>query len=152
VTDEVGVGEANRQNGGEVRAGVDKLEEVFGHGGGYPTSCQPFQSCRDIENISSMIIINKLYKQSKIQRGSHADGILRAEAKQIVYTWQDLFISEVKEMPISDLVCHYILTSPDSIPVRAREKLFTHEESLWLEQKIPEMLSAGIIEHVVSPC
>jgi len=54
-------------------------------------------------------------------------------------------------MPPTDLVCHYIPTWPRSIPVRARDKLFTQEEVTWMEQRIPEMLAAGIIEHAVSP-
>ena len=98
-----------------------------------------------------MEIVNKWYKQSKIRLGSHAIEGLQDEGKRILYTWCDLFISEVNEMPTADLVCHYIATWPGSILVRARDRPFTQEESRWLDQKIPEMLAAGIIEHAISP-
>ncbi|RPA91659.1 hypothetical protein L873DRAFT_1712992 [Choiromyces venosus 120613-1] len=54
-------------------------------------------------------------------------------------------------MPVTDLIQHYILTWSSSILVYVKEGLFTIKEDHWMEDKIPEMLEAGIIEYVVSP-
>ena len=132
------------------REGKDQLDEVFGQTGGYPTSRRPFESRREVDNQSPIGTIDKWYKKSKIRLGVHANGNLLEEAMRILYTWRDLFTSEVSKMPTTDLVCHYIPTWPGSIPVRAREKLYTQEETRWMDTKIPEMLAAGIIEHAVS--
>jgi len=55
-------------------------------------------------------------------------------------------------MKATDLVEHFIPTWPGSTPVRAKEKLFTAEESRWMEVRIPAMVKAGIVEYSVSRC
>lgn len=97
---EVGVGSEEKQRAdGE---GVEKQDEVIGQAGGYPTLCRPFHSQREIDKSLSMEIVSKWYEQSKIRLDSHAIESLQDQAKRILYTWPDLFISEVNEMPTTD--------------------------------------------------
>ena len=96
--------------------------------------------------------IEEWYNGTKIKIGEEVSrGILRA-MKRLLYTWRDLFVIEVGKMPATDLVYHYISTWPGSTPLHEKERLFTPEESRWMEDKIPEMLKAGILEYSVSLC
>ena len=46
----------------------------------------------------------------------------------VFYTWRDLFVEDMVEMPATDLVTHTIPTRAGEIPRRAKDKLYTPRE------------------------
>ena len=88
---------------------------------------------------------------SGIRLGASLTPEERQEAQLLLYTWKDLFVRQLKEMPITDLVEHRIPVRSSTQPIRARDKIYTREERDWLEINIPEMEKAGIIGRSESP-
>ncbi|RPA90798.1 DNA/RNA polymerase [Choiromyces venosus 120613-1] len=123
---------------------------IFGKSEGYPTERRPFHSRHDRDEKTDLRVVEEWYQQAGIKVGSTIIGETLDSIKRLLYTWWDLFASDIEEMPTTDLVYHYIHTWPGSVPVRAREKLYTTEEVKWMETKILAMLKAGIIEYAVS--
>jgi len=69
----------------------------------------------------------------------------RQQAQLLLYTWNDLFVLRLEDRLVTDLVEHSIPVHPDSQPMRAKDKLYTKEESDWVEEHLSEILKAGII-------
>jgi len=133
---------------GEI-ANVEQ-ERVFASMGGYPTRRRPQSYRRDLDLETKLSVVEDWFDNSGIKLGL---GIMSSELEQAMrtlYTWADLFTTELGEMPVTDLVKHHIPTWFYHVPVRARERLFTPEEDRWMKEKIPKMVEAGILEHSVS--
>lgn len=73
------------------------------------------------------------------------------EVARVMYTWKDLFVEDVRDMPQTRLVQHRIPTYPGVIPFAARIPLYTPEEEDWMEENLPPMRDANIISGCVSP-
>lgn len=72
------------------------------------------------------------------------------EAAYVLYTWKDLFVKNVKDLPATPLVEHRIPTYPDFVPKASKLPLYTPEEIEWQHRNIPPMISAGIIKQCIS--
>ena len=70
---------------------------------------------------------------------------------RLFYTWRDLLVEDMVEMPATDLATHTIPTREDAVPRCARDKLYTPRERKWMDRNIPKMLEAGIIDYSVFP-
>jgi len=74
-----------------------------------------------------------------------------AAGQLLLYTWKDLFVLRLEDILVTDLIDHRIPIDPDSQPICGKDKLYTMEESDWIEEHLPEMLKAGIIGRSESP-
>lgn len=126
-------------------------EEVFGRTRGYPTDRRPVNYRRDIDGETSDEVITEWFKASGITIGSKAAGPEEAEAHRLLYTWRELFASNVDIMPPTDLIEHSIPTWPNAVPVRSKAAIHTLKEKQWMEENIPKMISSGILDYSVSP-
>jgi len=110
-------------------------------------ACRPLCS----EQAAYRPVSTTLFESSDIKLGVSLTLEERQEAELLLYTWKDLFVRQLNEMPVTDLVEHRIPVRPNAMPIRARDKIYTREECAWLERKIPEMEKAGIIGRTESP-
>jgi len=134
----------------ELEVGNVEQESVFPNLGGYPTSRRR-QSCRgNLEMETEIGIVEKWFCSSGIKVGAQVMGKDLEESRRTLYTWSDLFTTELGDMPMTDLGQHRIPTWAYHIPVRARERLFTPEKDSWMKEKIPKMVDAGILGYSVS--
>ncbi|KAJ8175493.1 hypothetical protein LV161_008779 [Aspergillus fumigatus] len=69
----------------------------------------------------------------------------------LLYTWKDLFVERVTDMPATRLVEHRIPTYPWATPRAAKLPLYTEEEKSWQVENLPKMVDAGIIIECMSP-
>jgi hypothetical protein len=93
-----------------------------------------------------------------IQENTHLLSLLVTEdnpkwlaVADLLYTWRDLFIEHVTNMPATRLVKHHIPTFPWAILRAARLPLYTEEERIWQVKNLPKMVDAGIIIKCTSP-
>ena len=129
---------------------ADTAEQVaFGHVLRFPTQRRPADyRC---ELIISANGISTWFESSGIKLGASLTTDERQRAQQLLYTWRDRFVRQLKDMPVTDLVEHRIPVHQGAQPTRARDKIYTKEERDWLEINIPEMERAGIIGRSESP-
>jgi hypothetical protein len=102
--------------------------------------------------------ITKDHEEAQIwlKANSHLLGPLITESEwpavaDVLYTWRDLFVEQVTEMPATRLVEHRIPTFPWTTPRAAKLPLYTEEEKKWQLQNLPRMAEAGIIVECTSP-
>lgn len=147
-------GDAGRKGSPAERstANVTSVEEgIFSRMGGYPTTRRPIDYRREIDRDTPDAAIDEWFEASKITIGSKAFGTDIAEARRLLYTWKDLFASDVDVMPPTDLIEHSIPTWHNAISVRAKMPLHTLRETKWMEENLPKMVASGIIDYTVSP-
>jgi len=87
------------------------------------------------------------FETSGIRIGRHLTSSQRMRAIQLLYTWKDLFISDIAQLPATDLVMHTIPTYPNAKPHRARDPIYAADEIQWQHEILPEW--SGV---VISPC
>ena len=69
----------------------------------------------------------------------------------VLYTWRDLFVEDVRQMPQTRLIEHRIPTYPRVVPKAAKLPLYTLQEEEWIQENIPKIEAAGIIARYNSP-
>jgi len=124
-------------------------QTAFGHILEFPTQRRPTTYRRQL--MSSATRIPTWFEVSGIRLGESLTTSERQQAELLLYTWKDLFVLRLEDMPVTDLVEHRIPVHPDSQLMRAKNKLYTKEEFDWVEEHLPEMLKAGIIGRSESP-
>jgi hypothetical protein len=55
----------------------------------------------------------------------------QVKALQVLYTWHDLFVSDVQDIPTTNLIEHHIPTYTNAHLKAATLQLFTEEEERW---------------------
>ena len=132
-------------------------DRLFGQKVGYPTSRRPIDYQREL-STNPWETIEKWFSTFGVTIGSKANGAMQSTDRKtaemtarLFYTWRDLFVEDMVEMPATDLATHTIPTREDAVPRRARDKLYTPREREWMDRNIPKMLEAGIIDYSVSP-
>ena len=126
-------------------------EEVFGWTKGYLMDRRLVSYRREIDGETSDEVILEWFRMSEITIGPKAAGQEGAGARRLLYTWKDLFASNVDIMPPTDLIEHSIPTWPDAVPARSKAAIHTLGEKQWIEENIPKMISSGILDYSVSP-
>lgn len=160
VGERMDAGRSSGEDGG-VRGErqVATLEEdfLFGQKIGYPTTRRPIDYKWELAT-DSWEIVSSWFKTFKVTIGPMANDAMISSDRftaemtaRLFYTWRDLFVEDMVEMPAKDLVTHTIPTRADAIPRRARDKLYTPREREWMDKNIPKMLEAGIIDYSVLP-
>ena len=74
----------------------------------------------------------------------------RSQLITLLYTNRDLFTSDIRHLPGTDLVTHHIDTA-DAVPVRQRPFRNSPEARKEIDRQIDTMLEAGIVEESESP-
>ncbi|KAG0134931.1 hypothetical protein HOY82DRAFT_455222, partial [Tuber indicum] len=87
----------------------------------------------------------------KIELGQNLSQVQKQEVENLLFTWKDIFASDIGEMPITDLVEHRIPVYPELRPVRARDKIYTTQERNWLDKNLPLLEKSGVIARSESP-
>ena len=150
---------AVKKKEGKVEKEVATLEEdrLFGQKVGYPTSRRPIDYKREL-STEHWKVVEKWFSTFNVTIGPKANDAMRSTDRTtaemtalLFYTWRDLLVEDMVEMPATDLVTHMIPKREDAVPQRAREKLYTPREREWMDKNIPKMVQAGIIDYSVSP-
>jgi hypothetical protein len=112
----------------------DEIQDAFGEVAiGFPTERRSFNYKREIDKQSEDKKINQWFEANKITIGLTNEEEQK-KAKRLLYTWRDLFCNAVRDLQQTDLMSHKIPTWRDTIPVRAKEKLYTPEEINWQKE------------------
>ena len=138
---------------------VHTVEEdrLFGQKVGYPTTRRPVDYLREL-STNPWETVFEWFSTFKVTIGPKADAAMKSKDKataektaRLFYTWRDLFVEDMVQMPATDLVTHTIPTWAGAILRRAKDKLYKPREHEWIDRNIPKMLEAGIINYSVSP-
>lgn len=172
VTSRVRQGEHGRGNIEEV-CKVDKVEWVASRDDGlYPGECGPmteeemsfgyprsmvFPTTRrpidyklSLDENTEQSVCNTWFETAGIRIGNHLTTTQRDRIIRLLYTWRNLFISDTRQIPVTDLVTHAIPTYAGAKAHRAREVPATAEEEAWQLHNLPPMLGV-IIGFTQSP-
>ena len=74
----------------------------------------------------------------------------RSQLITLLYTNRDLFTSDIRQLPGTDLVTHHIDTG-DAVPIRQRPFRHSPEARKEIDRQIQTMLEAGIVQESESP-
>lgn len=72
----------------------------------------------------------------------------KLDIRRLLYTWKDLFVVTVRDMPATDLIAHEIPTLPHAKPRRDKMPLWTEAEKAYMRENLPSLTEAG----VTAPC
>jgi len=64
---------------------------------------------------------------------------------RLLYTWSERFCDDVRKLPATDLIEHWIPTIKCNL-VRSKPKLYTQKEAEWQKRNLPDLLDARIID------
>jgi hypothetical protein len=64
---------------------------------------------------------------------------------QVFYIWCDLFVSDVLDMPTTNLMEHHIPTYTNTRPEAATLQQFTEEEECWEQENLLKLVEAKVI-------
>src|SRR5437879_8181853 len=111
----------------------------------FPTSRRPVN--REIldESIVSTADINTWFESTSLHLGASLNGNEVAKARRMLYTWRDVFETDLLRIRRTDLIEHAIILTPGAKPHRARIPLYTEEEIAFCRTLIPKMEEAGLI-------
>jgi hypothetical protein len=120
--------------GGEKQVATLEEDRLFGQKVGYPTDRRPIDYLRYL-STEPWETISDWFREFKVTIGPKAQAAINSKDKttaekvaRLFYTWRDLFVEDMVEMPATDLVTHTIPTRENVIPRRARDKLLTPRE------------------------
>lgn len=120
------------------------------HPATFPTKRRPVR--RKLDRTTPIATVDDCLNGSRVTIGSMAvTDEQRTFAKRILYTWKDLFATDVTEIRKTDLVEHRIPLNPGARPYQARQHLYTPEERQWFDENLPKLLEANIICFCDSP-
>lgn len=126
------------------KGGRRRVEEQF------PTKRRPKRRPVDWETTTADV--ERWVSRVGITIGKKADNPHRREkAACLLYTWRDLFATDIIDIRETDLVKHRIPLLPGAKPEVAREGLYTSAEHEWMRVNFPQLEQAGIICLCTSP-
>ncbi|KAI9776060.1 MAG: hypothetical protein M1816_005590 [Peltula sp. TS41687] len=126
-------------------------EQDSGHGTlGFPALRRPKEYRRSQITTASDNSIEESFNASQITIGP-MDGNERREILRLLYTWRDLFVTDVRDIPPADLIQHRIPTHSRARSRTANPQLYTPEEEQYQREMIPKLVEAGVIVQCDSP-
>ena len=135
-----------------MKAQMTEEDEVFGNYKlGFPTDRRPKDYRRPIATAGTPEGEKWLLRFPDLLGPTIETDEERQKASLLFQTWRDLFVEDVREMPATDLIEHYIPTYANTIPVVAKPVLYTAEEIDWMKANLPALVEAGIIAPCQSP-
>lgn len=118
---------------------------------GFPTERRPIEHRRSLLTKGTFDFRTWLEKYPVMLGSTLENDEQRNQVRILFETWKDMFVEDVRLMPATDLIEHYIPTYPNAIPVVARPVLYTAEEIQWQKDNFPAPIEAGIITSCHSP-
>lgn len=118
----------------------------------FPTARRPKDSRRQLfdgDVSTCWEWINKNDYQHMI--GNLAQGDERNEAARLLYTWRDLFVFRIRDLPATDLVVHRIPIFSNAKPSKAYSGLYNSREEAFQKDLLKQMEDAGVIVRCLSP-
>jgi len=89
--------------------------------------------------------IEQWFRSTSLRLGAQLMTEEKARAMRMLYTWQDVFETDLLCIRQTDLIEHAIVLMPGAVPHRARIPLYTEEEIAFCRRLIPKMEEAGLI-------
>ena len=109
----------------------------------FPTTRRPVR--RDIPDRALVRdeTIEQWFRSTSLRLGEQLTTEEKARAMRMLYTWQDVFETDLLRIRQTDLIEHAIVLMPGAIPHRARIPLYTEEEIAFCRRLLPKMEEAG---------
>ena len=111
----------------------------------FPTTRRPEMRDLTPEDEVSTSGVEKWFASTALQLGTCLTVKERERAKRLLYTWRDVFETDLLRIRKTDLVEHAIILEPGAKPYRARISLYTEEEINFCKRLLPKMEEAGLI-------
>lgn len=128
-----------------VEGGVSEEEAVFGTNyASFPTERRPVAYRKTVDEITTRTTIQQWFESSGLTIGDHLTSQETDKIQRLLYTWKELFITDPRDLPATDLVIHSIPTYAGAKPHRARDVPWTPEEEAWQAKNLPAMLGSVI--------
>ena len=145
----------SRQGGmsGEVAVINLQTEEEAAYGEDpttFPTNRRPTEFRKRLDVHTTDWICEDWFRESGITIGTHLIEEQRKATIRLLYTWRTSFVSDTKDIPVTDLVVHTIPTYAGIRAHRARNIPHMAEEEAWQLANLPPMLGL-IIGFTQSP-
>ena len=97
------------------------------------------------EDEISFSAVEEWFASTALQLGSRLTDSERERAKRLLYTWRDVFETDLLRIRKTDLIDHAIILEPGAKPYRARIFLYTEEEINFCKRLLPKMEEVGLI-------
>ena len=111
----------------------------------FPTTRRPRTRLIASEDVASEKEITEWFASTELHLGSHLKKEEVSRAKRMLYTWRDVFETDLLRIRRTDLIEHAIVLLPGAKPYRARIPLYTEEEIAFCRRLLPKMEEAGLI-------
>lgn len=111
----------------------------------FPTTRRPSTRSITSEDVASEMAIEEWFASTELHLGSHLKKEEASRAKRMLYTWRDVFETDLLRIRRTDLIEHAIVLTPGAKPYRARIPLYTEEEITFCRRLLPRMEEAGLI-------
>ena len=111
----------------------------------FPITRRPETRTIPSEKLVSEDDIEAWFSSTALQLGQHLKEEEATRAKRMLYTWRDVFETDLLGIKRTDLIEHAIVLEPNAKPYRARIPLHTEEEIAFCRRLWPKMEEAGLI-------
>ena len=111
----------------------------------FPTTRRPEKHLIPPEEVVSQAVIDKWFASTALRVGIQLSSEEKMSARRLLYTWGDVFETDLLCIRQTDLIEHAIVLTPNAKPYRARISLYTEEEIGFSGRLLPKMEEAGLI-------
>ena len=111
----------------------------------FPTTRRPQRRSLASRETVSEADIEAWFGSTVLYLGIQLNSEEMIRAKRMLYTWRDVFETDLLWIRRTDLIEHAIVLRPDAKPYRARIPLYTEEEIVFCRRLLPKMEEAGLI-------
>ena len=111
----------------------------------FPTTRRPEKRLIPSEEVVSQAVIDEWFASTTLRVGIQLSSEEKWSARRLLYTWRDVFETDLLRIKQSDLIEHAIVQTPNAKPYRARIPLYTEEEIAFCGPLLPKMEEAGLI-------
>ena len=111
----------------------------------FPTTRRLEKRLVATEESVSREVIDQWFASTALHLGSQLKQEQVLRAKRMLYTWRDVFETDLLRIRRTDLIEHAIVLTPDAKPYRAQIPLYSEEEIAFCRRLLPKMEEAGLI-------
>jgi len=111
----------------------------------FPTTRRPQRRLLASREMASEAEIEAWFGSTALHLGIHLNTEEVIRAKRMLYTWRDVFETDLLRIRRTDLIEHAIVLRADAKPYRARIPLYTEEEIAFCRKLLRKMEEAGLI-------
>ena len=108
----------------------------------FPTRRRPKLRTLELADVRE---IESWFQESGISIGSELNADQKTKAMNLLYTWRDLFETDLLRIRRTDLIEHAIVLLNDAKPYHAKIPLYNEQEIKFCQDLIPRMEEAGLI-------